>query len=340
MGSKVAKVIICGLGRMGHNHVRVLETLPGCRIAAIVDASVKKSKAEAERLDCPLFTSLREAIVRVRPDGVLIAAPTAHHYELAVIALSQKIPVFVEKPIAATPEQGAKLIALAQKNKTVFGVGHVERFNPVVITAYHLLQKKALGEIVHINVKRVGGTPRDIRGAGDVLVDLAVHDVDILNWLLKTQTKLISCLGHHRSGVLDSANLSLQADATSISLYVNWITPVKIREIEFYGTKGVLRMNLIEQKMELLKANRLLRESDSRSKLDFNEYLASFSGAEITNFVIEKREPLKEELKTFIHCLQTGTPFPMAPEAALNALWVVDEARRILNRSGRSRRTG
>jgi len=323
------KVILCGLGKMGNNHFRILSGFEDCKILAVVDSNEQTLATFSTQSRCPRFLSLKEALRNTTPDAVLIAASTEQHFSLAKEVLSRKIPLFLEKPITRTVKEAMELCELAVKKQVPFMVGHVERFNPAIVAAHRLIQQGVLGEIINLSFVRVGGAPKDFEGAGNVLIDLAVHDIDITQWLLGQVPQLVECIGHGKN-VVDSATLLLQANGVTIDIHANWLTPIKIRELRITGSKGYLSINLISQSVVFTKENPILMAPIESKEFFFDEYLAAFSTPDRTEIGIEKKEPLKEELSCFLRCLREGHPVPVPGVEALAALRIAEEARNRL----------
>ncbi|MBI4403475.1 MAG: Gfo/Idh/MocA family oxidoreductase [Deltaproteobacteria bacterium] len=325
------QIVLVGLGKMGGNHFRILSAMSGCRIAAVVDSDPQLAKEFGDRGKCPAFASLDAALQEVRPEAIVIAASTSTHFELASLALKNKIPVLVEKPIAATVKEALHLCRLACETQTPFMVGHVERFNPAVVTAHHLIRTGELGEILTISSKRVGGNPSDQKRAGDVLVDLAVHDLDLFKTLLGKVPQLISCVGYGDQEI-HCATLLLKVGKTLVDAHVNWLTPVKVREIQIIGSKGYCFLNLITQQATLVRQNPLLTQAEIPKEFFFDSYLKSFAQPDKLQIGIQQKEPLQQELTAFIAAITGHLTMPVPPEDGLDALRIADQARKtILN---------
>lgn len=331
------KVILSGLGNMGKNHLRNLHELSDlCTLNAIVDKDEEKLNIIKNNYpNLKIFTNLDKALDEIEPDAVIIATPTSTHFDSGIKVLERGIPLLMEKPIASTTELAQKLINEANKKNTPFMIGHVERFNPAVVSAFQILSKKELGDVVSISTRRVGGMPRDINAAGNVLVDLAVHDIDIVSWLLNTKVKLITALGRKKNSI-DSAILLGRANDTTVDIHVNWITPAKERMIKVTGTKGLLQINLISQQVLWVKQNPLLLTDESNSELKphntyFTDYIKSFSQPDQIEIGIQKREPLKEELRAFLTSVASkSTEMPISAQDGFNALSFAESARKIV----------
>lgn len=214
---------VIGVGYLGTFHAQKLAANSKCELVAVFDNSVEQSKKVADSLKTNSVQNLEEIAKSV--DFVTIAASTQAHYELAKFFLEKNIAVLVEKPIAATAELGMKLTELADKNKVIFSVGHVERFNP----AYDYL-KKNFSETKYLELNRLA--PFRVRGSDvSVLHDLMIHDMDLVNFIFKQKIKKYMITGHNliRSTV-DDVSLRLELESgTQVTIQNSRLCPQIIR---------------------------------------------------------------------------------------------------------------
>lgn len=322
------RVLLCGLGKMGSNHLRVLLNLSQeYQVVGVVDASEARLAEAKSQHGIEGYTNLTDALEKSKPEAVVVVTPTETHFEICKEVLEKRIPLFVEKPIAKNVKQGLELARLAETNNVPLMVGHIERFNPAVVAVRELIRRGDVGELITVSVKRVGGSPKDVKGAGDVLVDLAVHDIDIVGWLTGQTPKLLDSVGH-KTQAIDSASMLFSCGAATVDMHVNWVTPVKIRQIQVTGTKGFIEVNLITQQVLWTKQNPVLIEfSPEKSQFFFDEYLLSFAAPDKIELGILKREPLREELRAFWKALTTGSPMPVTAQEAVQALDLALQAR-------------
>jgi predicted dehydrogenase len=329
--------LIVGYGNMGTKHARVLRELGGTHaVWGVVDPSAERRKrAQLDNAGCRAFATLAEALSSgERPACATVAASTPLHHELATSLLEKRIPTLVEKPIASTAELGRSLIELAERNGTVFTVGHVERFNPGAVAARRIVAEKLIGETIQLCFRRVGGSPQDPGTTlQDVLVDLAVHDYDLARFITGGSLTIVEALGHREAGRLDGALVLAQlSTGASMQLQVNWRTPVKIRRVELTGTNGYAEINLITQQVVLYRQNPLLTQTsinpDSTSY--FDSYLLSFASPDRVELGIERREPLQEELAAFWRAVANGEQPPVPPVDAVTAVQLTETTRQLL----------
>jgi UDP-N-acetylglucosamine 3-dehydrogenase len=331
------RILLCGAGNMGRNHLRVLGTLSECSVAGVVEPNERGQLLEG----VSVYATLEQALEVEIPAAVVIATPTRTHYDLAHTLLVHRIPFLVEKPVAGTVTEGRALQERAARACVACMVGHIERFNPAVVAIRHLIRDGQLGDIVNIATRRVGGTPLDAQKAGDVLIDLAVHDIDIAQWLVGP-IELRGVTGH-RSPLIDSASMLFTAGEVTIDIHVNWITPIKIRSLSVTGTQGHIEANLITQQVTLTRKNPVLTAREPSGSRFFDDYLQSFAIPDQINIGIRAREPLREELRAFIAALGDADPvgaMPIPLAAGVSALGLAEAARTELSAKVAARTSG
>ena len=182
VGGAPVRVGLAGLGSMGRNHLRILGSRPDVQLVAIADPVVEVLRAAAERSGAQPFAEPDAMVAEAELDALVIAAPTMAHVPLALAAIERRVAVLVEKPLAATVDEGMRIVAAARQSGVPVQVGHVERFNPAVLELGRLLADGWLSSVYAIASRRAGPFPARIRDVG-VTVDLATHDVDILSWI-------------------------------------------------------------------------------------------------------------------------------------------------------------
>ncbi len=314
---KKLKWAVIGTGNMGGNHVRTLDLLKDIQLCGIVDPSKKQRDNISKKYpDLPTYETSEELYTDQKPDVVSICVPTKLHTEVTRYFLNKKIHCLLEKPIAMTPEEGIALIELAKAKKTHLFVGHIERFNPAVRRVKDMINKGSLGKVTAIIARRVGGFPPQIKDA-NIAVDLAIHDIDIINYLLEEQPKEVYCnkQKNHIEKREDAVEFFLKYSKASAYIQANWITPVKIRKLNITGTEGYLEMDYINQKIEFYESN---YEKFKESSNTFSDYILRFSEPDKVTISVAKKEPLREEIEYFMHALLENKPID--PSFSVEAL--------------------
>src|SRR3982075_4687736 len=180
------RIGVIGAGVMGSNHARVLAGLPDTTLVGVVDPLPAHRARATELTGCRTFATLDELIAE-GIDAVTVAAPTHLHHELALACIAREIHVLVEKPIASSVEEGQEIVDAARRAGVTLMVGHVERFNPAVAAIKAAISGE---DILSIAITRVGPFPPRMSNVG-VVIDLAVHDIDLIRWV--TGSAIVRC---------------------------------------------------------------------------------------------------------------------------------------------------
>jgi predicted dehydrogenase len=285
------KLALVGYGVMGKNHYRNMKKFADVDLVGVCDPVLESGDIEE-----PVFRDIGSLLDRLQPDAAILAVPTAMHRDMAVRCIQKGVSVLIEKPVAATVEQGDEIREAASAAGVRAGVGHVERFNPVVVA---LLKELEGRDIYSIAINRIGPVPPRIKDVG-VLVDLSVHDIDLIRYLTN-KTNIVKAT-IYKSNKANEANrqednavisMKLENDVVA-SITTNWLTPFKKRTIEVATDGAYYEANLITQE---------LREySDYRLN---NSYV-------IRNCFVAKGEPLFFEQQAFYKYVETGDPGNLA----------------------------
>ncbi len=318
---KVVKVAVIGAGNMGRYHVRNYLNLPNVQLAAIADLNPATEQLAKEH-GIKHYTDFKVMLDEVKPDAVSVVVPTPFHSTIGKEVMRRGIHCLIEKPIASSVREADELIALSKKAGLVFSVGHIERYNPVVRKLKELIDKNKLGTITSVVSRRVGGFPQQ-EPKTDVIIDLAVHDIDIMNYLLGRYPKKVSS---HTSRTLhttkvDAAEILLDYGNTSGFVQANWITPVKIRTIAVTGSKGYAEANYITQELVHYENNM------KRVRDDFKTFIVTLGEPKKRDIKIGTEEPLAVELRHFINQVRGKKGYQLVePKDAREALRIALEA--------------
>ncbi|MDD4635551.1 MAG: Gfo/Idh/MocA family oxidoreductase [Dehalococcoidales bacterium] len=304
-GLYMIKAGVIGLGAMGQHHVRVYREL-GCELVGVADADIKRAQEIGAKYNTRCFGDHRKLLGHV--DVVSIAVPTSAHKDVALEFLAAKTHCLVEKPIASTVEEAEEMIKAARDNDVKLMVGHIERFNPVILKLKELIEQGVLGKIMLISTRRVGPFQPRIRDVG-IIIDSATHDIDATRFLTgKEPVAVYSKAGRFKHPSReDHALIMLDFGDSSASLEVNWFTPHKVRTLVATGSEGISYLDYIEQQLTL-----------------HNSYQES-------RIKIVKTEPLKTEITHFISCVNNNTKPLVDGQEGLNTLRIALKASEVVN---------
>lgn len=314
---KKLRAAVIGVGAMGRNHARVYSELDDTELVAVADVNSKTSKNVAEDFRCDAYKEYKKMLKGEDIDLISIAVPTKYHKEVALNCIELGIPTLVEKPIADTEENAREIIQKAEENNIKLMVGHIERFNPAVIELKKRLDKNELGKIFEIKAIRVGPFPNRVRDVG-VVIDLAVHDIDIMRYLTGSEVKRLYAETEHRIHTrhedLLSGLIKFKNNVIGV-LSVNWLTPEKIREISITGEKGMFLVKYLSQELYFYE-----NIEASRGRYTYSDILMGVTEGDIINIRIQKKEPLKAELESWVECVKKDKKPLVSGEDGLKAL--------------------
>ncbi|HML78882.1 Gfo/Idh/MocA family oxidoreductase [Geobacter sulfurreducens] len=281
------RTAVIGVGYLGQFHAEKYAQLPDSELVAVVDTDMNRAAEVAAKVGASPCTDYRELLDRV--DAVSIVVPTQYHFEVARAFLDRGVHVLLEKPITTTIDEADELIRIADERKAVFQVGHLERFNPVVMALDELLTGPRFIESLRIAPFKPRGT--DV----NVVLDLMIHDIDIIQHIIDSPVKQVNSIGAPVfTDEEDIANARIQFENGCVAN----VTASRI------SLKS-------ERKMRIFQA-------DSYITVDFqNKSLAVFRKGSGEMFpgvpnvamdqkTFEQGDALKSEIASFLDCIRTG----------------------------------
>jgi len=315
---KKTKVAVIGAGVMGINHVRVYSSMESTELVAVADPDSKNLEKAKKEYNAKGYSDYKKMLDEQKPEAVSICVPTKFHYEIASEVISRGINVLVEKPITTTIEQADKLISLAKEKGITFMVGHIERFNPVVTELKQRINNNELGRVYKISSFRLSPFPGRILDVG-VTIDLAVHEIDIINYLTGSGIKHVFAETarriHSAQEDLLVANIKFQNGTIGV-INCNWLTPKKVRNISITGEKGMFEADYLNQELYFFE-NKFASE-----KMDYSKGHFTVIQGDSKKIEIVKKEPLLMELSSFIDSIQNNKEPVVTGEDGRHALKV------------------
>ncbi len=328
-------VVLVGLGRMGRNHLRVILESDQFTLAGIVEPRFERP-ADLKLDGVAVWDSVQACLASGVPfDCAVVATPTHTHYEVAQALIDAGKHLLVEKPLASTYAQARKLLELSEARGTTLVTGHLERLNPAVRKLREVIDFGWLGDPIHFAFTRVGGYPEKNPKSNNVLMDLAVHDIDVLHFLAGSSSRfeIKGSVTHdaRMPGIADTADLLLENEkSVSASIHVNWITPGKIRTVRVTGTRGVCTVDYILQTCVFMGG--ALPARGEEPKAGFNELVRLYKTSDRIEFGIEREEPLKIQLREFAGVLNGAPSEACAAPEAVEAVRIAEQALSEKNR--------
>jgi predicted dehydrogenase len=287
---------VIGVGVMGRNHVRIYSELKKVNSLGIYDMNTEAAKALGEKHGATVYGSIDELLDN--SDAVSVVVPTPFHAKVVGEVFAKKRSVLIEKPICSTSAQAKALMKTAPEGITI-GVGHIERFNPIVAEI-----KKIVKNPLYFEMKRHNPTSSRITGSS-VVEDLMIHDIDILiNEFFPDPCEI------HSVGNADVMSVLMKCNSIPVALSASRKASKKIRLFYVEDEDFTIEGDFMSQEVTihrkpgqyLVEAHRYVQENI------------------IEKVMVGKVEPLKRELETFIDCVEKGKPFPITPEHAIRNL--------------------
>ena len=316
------KVGVFGTGHLGKYHLNNWKEIEGVTIVGFFDpnddtAATVIAKYQLQRFDT--VDSLLDAC-----DMVDIIAPTSFHFELCKAAITKGKHVFVEKPLANTMEEARELVKLSKEANIKFQVGHVERFNP----AFLALKDSKL-EPMFIEVHRLAQfNPRGTDVS--VILDLMIHDIDIILSMVKSNVKSISANGVAvMSDTPDIANVRIEFDNSCVAnLTSSRISMKKMRKMRLFQKDAYIGIDFLEKKTEVIKLNTPGDANVFTFDIETNNGKKTIA---IANPAVEDGNAIKMELQAFYNAIINNTNTPVS---VIDGFRAMDVAHQILEKIG------
>ncbi len=317
------KIGVLGSGHLGKIHIRLLKEIEAFDLVGFYDMDKEVSQKVADEFDIPYFDNLDDLIDAV--DAVDIVTPTLSHYDCAVKALKKSKHLFIEKPITSTVEEAKELIGLAEEARVQVQVGHVERFNPAFIAAQPYVNQPMFIECHRLAQFNPRGT--DV----SVVLDLMIHDIDIILSLVKSNIKKISASGVAVvSDTPDITNTRIEFDNGCVAnLTASRISLKNMRKTRVFQKDAYISIDFFEKEAEIVRLSNVEGEADPLAvTIDLGEN----KGVKQIYFEkpkVEANNAIKDELIAFAHAINTNTTPPVGIHDGYNAL---DVAHKIIEK--------
>ncbi len=309
------KMAVIGTGYLGRFHAQKYAKAKGVDLLYCIDSDIGCAKAVAEEVDSKACDDYRKVLNEL--DAVSIVVPTPLHYEVAKDCLLAGLDILLEKPLTETTAQAKKLVALAREKKRIFMVGHLERFNPPIMKMRDSVVKPAF-----IQAERLGSFKE--RAANiDVVLDLMIHDLDIILSFVKSPVKRISGVGIPiLSDKVDIANVRLEFEnGTVANLTASRVSlGDAVRKIKIFQHESYISIDYNTQKMAVFT----LGDGDPEDPM---------SRILIEDVKLDQADALEQELLAFIHSVRTRQAPPVSGEDGQKALEAALEILRALEKT-------
>jgi predicted dehydrogenase len=293
------RIGVVGTGYLGRLHARVLTEMPEAQVVGFVESSDTVADDVASSLGLRRFDSILELAKAV--ECAVVATPTMTHFDVACELIEAGCDVLVEKPITAEVDQGHRLVEIAKKKKRILQVGHVERYNPAIAAVAPLLH-----DIRYLEAERLGvfvGRSLDI----DVLLDLMIHDLNLVLSLLQSNVTEVRAVGVPvLTEKVDITNVRLELENGAVAnLTASRVSQERVRKVRFFSSEAYISVDTKEQEV---KGYRLGNRSIEPIVVN-----------------VEKKEPLRAELESFLQCVRERTRPLVSGEDGVAAVGLAKE---------------
>ncbi|MCD4818515.1 MAG: Gfo/Idh/MocA family oxidoreductase [Candidatus Cloacimonetes bacterium] len=312
---------IAGVGQFGQNHARILQNCPICNFVGIFDKNMKRASEIANRIGSKYFNDIESLLSQI--DALAIVVTTISHYDLAKKAIESGIHVFIEKPITSTVKEAEELLTLAKLNNVQIQVGHIERFNPIVMQIADKIKDPKFIECHRIAPFTPRGT--DI----PVVLELMIHDIDFILAFVKSEVKEIRASG---SGVItksiDIANARIEFENGAVAnITASRISDKRSRKLRIFQKNAYFSMDFKDKKVKMIKKSKHLYKVLPKILKGDYENIKKEDVVDVTLYDgnNEKKDALTTELESFVYSAEHNKKPIVDGLAGLKALEVAVE---------------
>lgn len=315
MSNKLIKAAVVGCGHLGSYHAEKYSALKEVDLVAVCDLDKAKADKLAKKFSCKAVSDFQK-LKELGVDCVSVASDTRTHFAVSSYLLENGIDVLVEKPITATLDEAQTLVDLAKSNSRILQVGHVERFNPAIVKV-----KDYLANPWFFEVRRIA--PFKGRGADvDVVLDLMIHDIDLLLYLVGRPIVQIQAVGIPvLTGSIDIANARIEFEGGVIANISTSRAAFKSeRSFRIFQPNSYISLDLEGKKIKLATKG----EGNS---------IFGVPNVDQKEEKIDVSDALKDQIKSFVSCVINRTAPVVSGQDGLNAIKLVEEIRNAMRNS-------
>jgi predicted dehydrogenase len=303
-------VVVVGAGVFGRNHARVYHKLEQdgfpVHLVGVVDPDTARADAVAQEFECRSFGSVEQLLsTYAEVQAASVAVPTVHHLSVAKQLIEAGVDVLIEKPLAASLSEADALVELAARHRRIVQPGHLERFNPAVRAVASILHQPMFFEVHRLSVF----TPRSLDV--DVILDLMIHDLDVVLAFVRSQVKEIRAVGLPiLSAKTDIANVRLEFESGCVANFTaSRVSTERIRKLRFFQPRQYVSLDYNRQDVMVFSVNESGQPS-SNPQIGF------------AKLPVTSEEPLEAELKSFLEAVRDRRQPVVSVEEGRRALAV------------------
>jgi len=323
--SRKLRVAVIGVGHFGRNHARIYASMPNVELVAVADPNEERRVAVAEQYGTRGVAHHGDV---GDVDAVSVAVPTVHHADVACSFLERGVPVLVEKPLADSVAAAERIVETARRHKTFVGVGHVERFNPVVVAATELGIRPIFIECHRLN-------PFSFRATDvGVVLDLMIHDLDVILHFVGARVERVDAVG---IGILSEHEDIANARITFTNGAVANVTASRVavqtmRKIRVFSRDSYISLDYGRREGVIFKKSRKLTLDVIHKITEDPASLADLRGKESVfgellhseTIPLPEHDPLEKELSNFLECVSRGEQPAVTGDHGVEVLRIAD----------------
>jgi predicted dehydrogenase len=330
---RTLSVGIIGCGYWGPNLIRNFSGCPHTEVAAICDASPARLEAMARSYGHLKMVHSVDQLLELHLDAVAIATPVSTHFPLAQRCLEAGLHVMVEKPLTRTVKEAQALIDLADRHGRVLMVDHTYLFSNSIRKIKTLVDEGSLGDLYYVDSVRInlGLFQHDV----NVIWDLAPHDLAIVDYVLGLQARSISAWGcaHADPNIEDIAYVNVDyGDRLLANFHVNWLSPVKVRQMIFAGSHKSLIFNELNTSEPIKIYDRGIEVAENAEEV--HRLRIGYRTGDVWSPHIEASEPLQAAVSHFAECILEGKPCISDGHVGLRVVQLLETATRSIRAQG------
>jgi predicted dehydrogenase len=318
------RLAVVGVGHLGKEHARILSAMPGVELVGVADVNAAQAEAVALRSGTRAHHDHHALVAEV--DAAVIAVPTTYHHAVAGDFLRRGIPVLVEKPLASSRAQAQELVQLAQQQKVLLQVGHIERYNP----AFEELCRRPL-QPKFVSAERLGGFTGRSTDIG-VVLDLMIHDLDLLLALVGSPVRSVEALGLSVLGGHEDvaqARITFQSGCVA-NISASRVSAAPVRRMQVWAPEGFAHADFARKHLTLVQPSEELRRWRAHPRFDAATVAAlkvELQGRHLQVLEIDcpPCDQLTCELQDFVHCVRTGDRPRVGGEEGVAAISLATE---------------
>ena len=321
--SSPVKVGVIGIGNMGWHHARVFSLLKDADLIGVADPNEVRGKLAVDQFQCDWYKDYQDLIPKV--DAICIAVPTLLHHKVGIDCLKAGVNVLIEKPIAANELEAKSLINASKNNNCLLQVGHIERFNP----AFRELNKIVHNEEIVVLEARRHSPNADRANDVSVVMDLMIHDIDLVLELVNSKIQKLAAIGGRNSdGLIDYVNATIVFKNNIIaSLTASKMSHKKIRSLSAHCQNSLVETDFLNHSLQIHRKSHESYTAEHGELVYRNDgYVEEVSTTSI--------EPLYAELEHFLKCVQGKESPEVDGEQASRALKIADFIESAVENSG------